>query len=283
MTTMSVFAAPPCRGGHHHHRGSIHASYYSSPTYLIRSDYSESEQAFKDCNDHYLITKTTVNYYSNGTRRIYNSYSVYNSNGTVIIPAASDIKHSLYQNKHYFLVRLNGKYQIMDSNGNLLSKRNYTKMKEISPNRLLVKVDKKFGIIDLGENKIVPIKYKKFEPVSSDLFITKLNGYYGMVDSSNNILLKNEYDKIKRTYDTYILKRDGEFGLADINGKIILPANNDKIKKLGEYILVEKDNFYDVYDSDGNKLNKIPYKKIRLERNVLEGKIHKKWEEIISL
>ena len=104
-----------------------------------------------------------------------------------------------------------------------------------------------------------------------------------MVDSSNNIILKNEYDKIKRVYDTYILKREGNFGLADVNGQIILPADNDKIKKLGEYILVEKDNKYDVYDSDGNKLNEKSYKNIRLERNILEGKLNKNWEEIPNI
>lgn len=285
-TTTTVFAAPPGGGhrggggGHHRSHVGVHASYHSSPVYLIKSDYSESEQEFKDCKDHYLITRTTINYYSNGTRRVFNAHSVYNSDGTVLIPNCTDIKHTIYNKKHFFLVRLGGKYQIMDSTGTLLSKRNYTQMKEISPNKLLVRVDKKYGIIDLNENKIVPIKYKKFEPINKNLFLTKLNGYYGMIDSSNNIVLKNEYDKIKRVYDTYILKRDGDFGLVDINGKIILPANNDKIKKLGEYILVKKDGRYDVYDSDGNKLNDIRYKKIRLERNTLEGKIEKTWEEI---
>ena len=229
-TTMtSALAAPPHggphggphRGGHHRSHVGVHASYHSSPTYLVRSDYSENETSFHNCKEHYLVTKTTINYYSNGTRRVINSHSVYNIDGTVLIPDCSDIKHSIYENKHYFLVRQGGKYQIMDSSGILLSKRKYTKMKEISPNRLLVRVDKKYGIIDLNENKIVPIKYKSFEPISQDLFMTKLNGYYGMIDSSNNIILRNEYDKIKRVYDTYILKREGNFGLADMNGNII--------------------------------------------------------------
>lgn len=263
----------------HHYRSSYH---YHTP-YVVNTDYRESETAFQDCEDHYLVTRTSISYYSDGTKRTSTSHAVYNTSGTVLIPSCTDVKHSIYNNEHYFLVRQGRKYHIVGSYGNVLSKRKYTQMQEISTNKLLVKVDGKFGIIDLNENKIVPIKYKSFKYVAPDLYITKLNGYYGMVDSSNNIILRNEYDKIKRVYDTYVLKRDGKYGLADMNGNIILPADNDKIKKLGEYLLVEKDNKYDVYDSDGNKLNEKSYKKIRLERNILEGKSNKNWEEIPNI
>lgn len=267
----------------HHKRRHYHSSYHYQTPYVVNTDYRETETAFSECEEHYLLTRTTVSYYSDGTRRTSTSLAVYNTSGTLLIPSCNDVKHTIYDNEHYFLVRQGRKYHIVGSSGNLLTKRKYTKMQEISPNKLLVKVDGKFGIIDLHENKIVPIKYKSFEYASPDLYITKLNGLYGMIDSSNNVILKNRYDKIKRVYDTYVLKNDGKYGLADMYGDIILPADNDKIKKLGEYILVEKDNKFDVYDFDGNKISKKSYKKIRLERNVLEGKIGSIWEEIESL
>lgn len=249
-----------------HYHGSC-----SSCVYVVRSDYSQQEQTFNNCKEHYLLSERTVNYYSNGTRRVFYNHTVFNADGSIFLDNCTDIKHLIYKNVHYFLARQGGVYRIINGKGELLSKRKYTTMYEISPNKLVVRVDKKYGIIDLNDNVIVPIKYKKFEFINADLFKTKLNGYWGMVDSSNNQVLKNEYDKIKPLYDTYLLKKQGEFGLADIDGNIILEACNDSIKKLGEYIVVKNKKEYNIYDASGKKISDIGYKKIRLNRNTLEG------------
>ena len=69
----------------------------------------------------------------------------------------------------------------------------------------------------------------------------------------------------------------------DINGKIILLAEYDSIKKLGEYIIVKKDKKYYVYESSGKSISGLAYKKVRLERNVLEGYIKGEgWVSIID-
>ena len=263
-----------------------HPRYYhgscSSCVYVVRSDYSQQEQSFNGCKDHYLLTERTVNFYSNGTRRVFYNHIVYNADGSVFLDNCTDIKHIIHNKTHYFLARRNGIYSIITGDGDLISKRRYTYMYEASPNRLLVRVDKKYGIIDLKDDIIVPIKYKKFEQLEANLFMTKLNGYWGMIDASNNQILKNEYDKIKPLYDTYMLKKEGKYGLADINGKMILPACNDSIKKLGEYIVVKNDKNYYVYDASGKKISDLAYKKVRLERNTLEGYLKgEKWVEIL--
>ena len=256
--------------------------YYSSPAYVVRSDYFENEQSFTDCESHYLLTRTTVNFYSNGMRRTYYSYNVYNNDGTLLLADCSDVQHIIQNKQHYFLFRKNGKYFIANSKGDVFAKRNYTRMSIISKNKILVRVDKKYGIIDLQENVIVPIKYKFFENIGENLYLTKLNGYYGLMNSQGEILLKNEYEKIKPLYDTFVTKKYGKYGLVDINGNLILPAENDKIKKLAEYIVVEKDNLYKVFSSLGDLLSDKEYKKIRLERNTLEGKVKGgKFEPII--
>ena len=63
---------------------------------------------------------------------------------------------------------------------------------------------------------------------------------------------------------------------------MILPACNDSIKNLGEYIVVKNDKNYYVYDSSGKMISEVAYKKIRLERNTLEGYLKgEKWIEIL--
>ncbi len=253
----------------------------SSHSYLVGKDEIHQEHKFPNCQKHYLQKHTTVYFYSNGTRSSYTNNTILNTDGTIIQSECSSVKHLIYEDKHYFIVYKGKGYKILDDNGEELTLKKYSKMEEIVSDRLLVRYDKKYGIIDLDENVIVPLKYKSFDRVGKNLFITNLNGYYGMIDYSNNVLIKNEYDKIKPLYNTFLLKQYGLYGLADINGKIILEAQYDKIKKLGEYILVKKDKKYGVYDSVGNKITDIKYKDIRLERNVLEGKLNSgRWVEI---
>ena len=273
---IAVIAAPhgSCsKGGNHHSRGSYHhrGSSSSSSVYLVRKEFNEKEEKFANCDRHFLLTETTTNHYSDGTRRIYKYYTVFNSDGSTLISSASDIKHLIYENKHYFIARLNGSYKIVKEDGTEVNHKKYSSMSEIAPNKLLVKADKKYGVIDLTEKTIIPIKYKKFERVGENLFLTNLNGYYGMLDNSNNILIKNEYDKIKPLYETFLLKIYGKYGLANSNGEIVLPPNYHKIKKLGEYILVKKNKRYGILDYSGNWIGEVKYKKIRLKRNVLEG------------
>lgn len=255
---------------------SVNAHHCGSCSYLIGKDYHEEEYTFANCDKHSVIEETTVYYYSNGTRRYYRTSTIFNADGSILDSGCSNVKHIIYNKKHYFTFYKNKKYQIIDENGNYLTIKNYKMMNEIAPNRLLVKLDKKFGVINLDGKVITPIKYKKFEQVSNDLFITKLNGYYGMIDSSNNILIKNEHDKIKQIYEVFIIKKYNKFGIVNKNGEMILQTEFDTIKKLGEYILIKKDGKYGVLDSNGNIIANPIFKKIKLNRNVLEGNLHKK-------
>ena len=252
----------------HHYR---HSSCSSSYVYLVRSDYNENESSFENCNKHYLLTKTTINYYSNGSRRTYSYHTIFNNDGSILIADCTAVKHTVYNGQHYFLVRKDGSYKIITTSGEQLTSRIYKEMIELEPNKFLVKADKKYGIIDLNENTIIPLKYKSFEKSPHNIYITKLNGYYGIINKTYTLSLPNEYDKITPLYDTYLLKKDGMFGLADLNGDIIIPANNDKIKKLGEYIIVKKENSYKVYKGNGELINNIEYRKVKLTRNTLTG------------
>ena len=266
----------------HHHYPYYHTHYSScnNCVYVIRSDNYQTQEKFQNCDRHSLLIDTTINYYSNGSRRSFNTYTVLDEEGRAIISNCYDIKHITNKNEHYFLAKIGKYYKIIDENGAKYALRKYTKMSEIATNRVLVMVDKKYGIIDIKENIIVPIKYKEFEQISPDLFITKLNGYYGIIDSSNNSILFNEYDKIKPLYDTYIIEKEGKYGLISNTGKILFEANYDNIKKLGEYILIKKDKNYGILNAQGEALSEIKYKKIKIKRNKIQVKLNKNWEAL---
>lgn len=261
---------------------SVSYAHCHNHAYLVHKDFYQEEQTFHNCNRHYVVKETTVYYYSNGTRRSYTYSTIFNEDGTVVASNCRDVKHLIYNKKHYFTFYRNKRYNIMNEEGVIVSTKQYKEMQELAPNKLLVKLDKKFGIIDLNENKVVPIKYKKFEKIGEDLFLTKLNGYWGMINSSNKTIVKNEYEKISPIYDCYLLKKYGKYGLTDNKGNIIVEANCDKIKKLGEYIITKNNCKYGVYDSAGHIIADNIYKDVRLERNTLEGKLAKKWVSVVE-
>ena len=266
---------------HHGHHPS-HSSSSSQQVYVVSRDFSKTEQKFPNCSKHYMVVETVTYHYSDGSRRSFSNCTIFNADGTVLVENCTSAKHISYENKHYFIICKGGCY-IIDSEGNRLTKRNYSKIEEFKPNRFIVRLDKRYGIIDIKENIVVPIKYQKFIPEGTGIFITKLNGYWGILDSENNELVKNDCDKIKSLHDTILIKRYHKFGLADLDGKIIYDIKYDKIKKLGEYIVIREGKKSFVLDSDGDRINDFSYRKIKLERNTLYGLgDDKEWVKIKS-
>ena len=182
----------PHGSGHHNGPGHSHGSGGEShPVYLVRTEDKIEEIKFQNCNDHYAIMNSIINYYSDGSKRIETNGTIYYSDGTVLEADCQSINHVIYKDEHYFIIKKTTGYKIIDSKGKILTKKAYSKMTELKgkENRVLVRRDKKYGIIDLHEGVIVPTKYKKFEPVGDKIFITQLNGYYGILDIDNNILI----------------------------------------------------------------------------------------------
>ncbi len=275
MTGGVVMAKCPSCGNSH--RGNCnHTSHSSSsgeshPVYLIRTENHTDEVKFPNCSKHYAVTETTTNIYSDGSRKSFANSTIYNSDGVVLETDCKSVKHTIYNDKHYFIVRKNDGYKIIDESANIITDRNYSYMSEIEPNRILVKRDKRYGIIDLNDEIVVPVKYQKLLMADNRVMIAKLNGYYGVIDIDNEIQVAPDCDKIKPLYDTLLLKRYHKYGLTDLEGELILSVQYDKIKKLGEYIVVKKGGKYGVLDYKGDVIGETIYKEIKLKRNKLLG------------
>lgn len=259
-------------GAHHNAQHHSSSSGSSTPVYLVKSEHSTSEQKFPNCEKHYVVVETTMNYFSDGTKRVITNNTIYNKDGSVVVSDCSYVNHILYNNNHYFIIAKNrGGYSIIDSAGNAVTKKSYSKIEEINENRFLVKYDKKYGIIDIKEKIIVPIKYQKFNQISKGVYITKLNGYYGIINTDNKILVKNDCERIKQLHDTVLIKRYGKFGLVNLEGQVIYNAEYDKIKKMDEYIVIKKDKAMRLLDAKGKEIINQDFKKFKFERNTLYG------------
>ena len=259
---------------HHNHPHHTSGSSSSEHVYLTNTEHNTYEQKFPNCKDHYAITETTTNYYSNGTKNVFSNSTIYNSDGSVLETDCLNIEHIIFDDKHYFIINKKGKgYRIIDDSANVLTTRKYTKMSALENGKILVRYDKKYGVTDLHEKTIIPIKYQQMDIIAKDVFLTKLNGYYGIIDINNNIMVRNDCDKIKMANDVLIIKRYNKYGLASRNGKIIYDIKYDKIKKFGEYMLIKQDKKFGIYNPETKESSQIKYKKIKLERNALKGTI----------
>ena len=245
---------------------------HQNNAYLTHKEILQSEHGFINCDRHAMVKDTTVYHYSNGTRRISSVESIINKDGSIIEAGCKDLRHYSYNNKHYFSFYKHKRYQLLKEDGTKLTLKNYQAMQEVAPNRIQVKLEKKYGIIDLEEKIITPIKYKSIKQVNKNLLITELNGYYGIIDYNNTLLVKPENDKITPLFENFKLEKNGKYGLVDENGKYIFDTDYDKIEKLDEYIIVKRDGRYAVFNSNGDRITHFIYKKIRLNRNSIEGK-----------
>lgn len=262
-----AMAHPHYYYGTYRHYGYAHCSNH---IYLIKSDYNETETSFANCDSHFLRSKTTTNYYSNGTKRSFTDYTILNEKGETIIENCAFVKHLHHKKAHYFIIQKGKYFYIINSKGDTISTKNYRSIYELATNRFLVKLEKLYGIIDIKENTIVPTIYTQLKPLSAKTFLTKLNGYYGILDINGNIILKNKYDKISPLQDVLLVKYKKNYGLYTKNGELIVDITNDNIKELGNYIIVKKDKLYKIYNTKGELLTNETYKKVKLERNTLK-------------
>ena len=274
--------------GYNHNHSSGHDS-SSTPVVLTSTKHEVNEIKFPNCDEHYAIREITTEFYSNGTKKIYTNYTVYDSEGAVLAENCKSLEHIIYKGKHYFVLGNTNGYQLTDGDIEPITTKKYSKMKELKENRLLVKYNDnsglfskgKYGVIDLEENIIIPTKYEELDYQNNGVFISKLNGYYGIIDTDNNELVKNDCDSIKNIHNLLLLKKYGKYGLATREGSVLLGTNYDKIKKLGEYISVKKNDKLGIWDANGNNISEIVYTAVKLDRNTLFGKTRNgSWVEI---
>jgi len=273
LTGSSVLAHPP-----RHHDDYPPPPPPPPPVVPVSTYVNNYQELFPGCDEHTLLINEVITEYSDRTTSSSRIYSVVDANGYTILANADYVEHLYKGYDHYFLVRLNGKYQIVDAYGRIVTPEGYISARIIAPDRIRVSKNLSFfkvgyGILDSAGNVIVPVKYQAITKgnFNNGLYITKLNGYRGLIDLNNRIFLNDDYDSITEFASTYRTKKKGKYGLVDLYGKIILEAEYDKITKTGDYITVKKGNLWAAYDSYGRNLAPFRYKKIKLDRNTLVG------------
>ena len=184
-----------------------------------------------------------------------------------------DSSNNLEYVSNILKVSQDGKYGIIDTNGNQVVDCNYdsiTTLKGVD-NSLLTEVDGSYGIVDNVGSVIINNEYASIEPISDryeeGYIVKNKDGKYGVINYSKTVALETEYDDIKNAYGNgkyYIVKEGNDWKIVDTDGKEYLSGKYDDILDInGENAIVENDGKFGVVSiSDGKNVIDAKYDSI---------------------
>ena len=221
------------------------------------------------------------------------------------------IKNKKYEYKiekideyNYYIYREDSKYGVLDKNGNIIVKANYSNIIIPNPKKdvFVCYNQEKSEIINSSNNKLFenlnrvePIKLKF---IASDLVYEKNtlkyeeNNLYGLIDFKGKIIINNIYDSIESltmNEGKFIVCKDKKYGIIDLKGNTLIKTEYDTCVSDGFYTeeeLYKKSGFivsnktedgfkYGYYNYKGKKILDVKYNKIE--------RINKKNENISYL
>ncbi|RPD95833.1 WG repeat-containing protein [Aureibaculum marinum] len=139
-------------------------------------------------------------------------YGILSSDGEVLLPIKYD-QINYYQQYNWFLVSKNGVDNIIYSDGKKVFGNKYTSTSKLDYyfKYILVEKNGKFGIIDKNGNSITPITFDAIDKnYNGNFFIIKQNGKWGLYNIIfKKYLIKPAYDAIKLLSNNYYLLTSG--------------------------------------------------------------------------
>ena len=217
-----------------------------------------------------------------------------NKEGTEVLNSGYDeIKQVLKSSENGVIFTSNGKYGVMNLNGEVKISAEYDSLKESKSGLLIVNKAGKFGIIDilnivkleptyisLTYNEKADIYIAEKEDFINDIIdnqftvrqtgiLTELNedkGYIALRQGDEDKYYNFKFEEKKATdiftsNTLFKSKKDGKYGFVDKNGKVVVDYNYDDVtfqNKYG-YVGVKKDGKWGSIDSKGNVVQEPTY------------------------
>lgn len=146
----------------------------------------------------------------------------------------------------YFTVYKEGKYGVIDENGTMLIKNNYSNIILPNPSKdvfICINEDGTSEILNEKSEKIFP-EYKNVQAIETSSIATNIpyeksvlkyenDGKYGLIDFSGKTIAKAVYDEIssvKYKEGEILAKKDGKYGVINNKGVVLIPFEYDSIE-----------------------------------------------------
>jgi hypothetical protein len=135
--------------------------------------------------------------------------------------------------KHYARVKLNGKWGIIDGQGNMVLPCQYSSIGKMYHNttNLEVAKDNLWGTVDVRNNFkiVIPFQYDELNIFGDGKTASiRLNGKNGYIDSIGNVIVPCKWDEIRNSEDGFFsVKLDGKWGYISTPDKLIVGCRYD--------------------------------------------------------
>jgi hypothetical protein len=167
-----------------------------------------------------------------------------------------DKNGNLYYFENVIKVQKDGKYGLIDLDGNVVLNIEYDAIKGLEgENTILVEKDGKVGATNSNGNLILQAKYSDVLMTGSNLFVVK-DDTLKVVDSEGTTILQDGFDEVKQILD-YDIKgivfvKDNKYGVKNTEGEIIINAEYGYLEQVKENVFIAKAGDSDIKDAEGN-------------------------------
>lgn len=165
----------------------------------------------------------------------------------------------IWYNSDVLTYQKDGKYGLIDFNGNQVLNSEYDEIVSLSGilKNVIVKKSGNVGLYNTSSKTMtIPTEYASIEAFGetyNDGYIVKdLNGKFGLISSDGKQVLENKYDQIVKVIggDKYVVKEGVKTELIAKDGTVILNSGFDEIVSIeGENIVIKKAGKYGIINS----------------------------------
>lgn len=201
---------------------------------IIDSEYKEIQSFGDDYKNGYI----TINQED--------KYGVISFTVESILPNQYEKIENIYGEK-YFVIKENGKEQLIDSQGNKKVTENFDEIKQIANSGIIYTKQNKYGLMDFDGNIKIEPKYDGLKELNQDIFEAVKEGKAGIIDIDQNEKLPYEYKNVtynkkagiyiaeNEDYTSKILNQDFEEKITGIISEINTDDGYMKIKQDQDY------------------------------------------------
>lgn len=205
---------------------------------IIDTEYSEIQSFGEDYKNGYITVNSE------------NKYGIIGFSGEKILDNNYEKIENIYGEK-YFVIRENGKEQLIDKQGSKIITEGFDEIKQIANSGIVYTKQNKYGLKDFEGNTKIEPTYDNLKEINKDIFSATKDGKVGIIDQEQNEKLGFEYKDIHYNEKAGIYIADDE----NYNSKILNSNFETKITGiLSEintdegYLKIKQDENYKYYN-----------------------------------
>ena len=140
-------------------------------------------------------------------------------------------------------VKVNGKWGMIDSTGQLKIKPIYDGIGEIkSWNYAIVQLEDKIGLLDADGKTLLSANYEQIKVIQKNVFSVKKKGVVLLINDKEKVLIANFDDLLALDEDRIAFEQQKKWGVVATNGNILLRPAYDAIAKYNEVFITQLNN-----------------------------------------